>query len=60
MKLIVDVPLQATREYLDDFIPETIPNVGDVFEDKYVVKKKTIDNDVCTLELNIRKDWRWK
>lgn len=29
MKLIVEVPLQATREYLDDFIPETIPNVGD-------------------------------
>lgn len=56
MKLIVDVPLQATREYFDDFIPETIPNAGDVFDDKYIVKKKTINGDVCKLELCIRKD----
>lgn len=51
MKVVVEVPLQATREYLDDFIPETIPNVGDIYDEDYVVKKKTINGDICTLKV---------
>lgn len=51
MKVIVNVPLHATREYLDDFIEETIPNVGDMFDDMYIIKRKTIKENVCTLDL---------
>ena len=55
MKVIVNVPLRTTREYLDDFIEGTIPNVGDRFDDKHVVTEKQIDRekDVCTLDLSI-------
>lgn len=55
MKVIVNVPLRATREYLDDFIEGTIPNVDDRFDDKHVVTEKQIDRekDVCTLDLSI-------
>lgn len=39
MKLFIEFPLHPTREYSGDYNPETIPNVGDKFEDKYIVKK---------------------
>lgn len=51
MKVIVNVPFKPTREYTSDFIEETLPNVGDEFDDTYVVTKKTVDGDVCTLEV---------
>lgn len=55
MKVVVNIPLKATREYIDDFVEETIPNVGDEFDDidgrLYVVAKKVIDGNVCTLDL---------
>ena len=60
MKVIVNIPLHATREYLDDYDETGIPNVGDdvgeIYEHMYVVNKKTIDGDVCTLDL-IRKEF---
>ena len=55
MKVIVNIPLQPTREYTGNFIEETIPNVGDEFDDVYVVARKTIDGDICTLDV-IRKN----
>lgn len=55
MKVIVNIPLQPTREYTSNFIEETIPNVGDEFDDVYVVARKTIDGDICTLDV-IRKN----
>lgn len=51
MKLIVNVPLCYSREYLKDLDKNTLPNVGDDFEEKYYVRHKTIENDVCTLNL---------
>lgn len=33
----------------------TLPNVGDDFEEKYYVRHKTIENDVCTLDLGFKK-----
>ena len=60
MKVIVNIPLHATREYLDDFDETSIPNVGDDFGELYgrlyVVNEKTIDKNVCTLDL-IRKEF---
>ena len=54
MKVIVNIPLQPTREYTGNFIEETIPNVGEEFDDVYVVARKTIDGDICALDV-IRK-----
>ena len=51
MKVIVNVPLKPTMEYTDDFIEETIPNVGDEFNNIYIVKRKAISEDICTLDL---------
>lgn len=55
MKLIVNVPLCYSREYLDDFDEETLPNVGDDFEEKYYVKDKTINDNTCILDLGFKK-----
>ena len=55
MKLIINVPLSYSREYLEDLDENTLPNVGDDFEEKYYVKNKTIENDVCTLDLGFKK-----
>jgi hypothetical protein len=51
MKVVVDIPLKPTRVYEDDFDEATIPNVGDDFDDMYVVENKTIDGNICTLDL---------
>ena len=51
MKVVVNVPLKPTRVYEDDFDEATIPNVDDDFDDMYVVKNKTIDGNICTLDL---------
>lgn len=51
MTVVVNIPLKSTRVYKDDFDEETIPNVGDEFDDMYVVKEKTIDGNICTLDL---------
>lgn len=55
MKLIINVPLSYTREYLEDLDENTLPNIGDDFEEKYYVRRKTIENDVCTLDLGFKK-----
>lgn len=51
MKVIVNVPFKPTREYTSDFIEETIPNVGEEFDGVYVVTRKMIDGDICTLDV---------
>lgn len=35
MKVKVNIPLHFSREYLDDFDPDTIPKVGDYFGEIY-------------------------
>lgn len=52
MKLLVNVPLTASCEYLDDYIEETIPDVGERFDDTYVVLRKSVEGDLCTLDLS--------
>lgn len=32
MKLIVNIPLSLSREYLEDLDENTLPNIGDDFE----------------------------
>lgn len=54
MKLIINVPLSYTREYLEDLDENTLPNIGNDFEEKYYVRRKTIENDVCTLDLGFK------
>lgn len=49
MKLIVHVPLSYDREYIDNFDENTLPDVGDIYEDLFIVKKKEINGDVCEL-----------
>ena len=51
MKVVVNIPLKSTRVYKDDFDEATIPNIGDDFGDMYVVVDKTIDGNVCTLDV---------
>lgn len=51
MKVVINVPLRPTREYIDDFDEATIPNIGDELYDTYIVKSKTINGNVCTLDL---------
>lgn len=51
MKVKVNIPLRGTREYFGNYDPITIPNVGDDFGDMYVVTEKTIDGNVCTLDV---------
>jgi hypothetical protein len=55
MKVKVNIPLRGTREYFGDYDEATIPNIGDDFGDVYVVTEKTIDGDICTLDVQ-RKD----
>lgn len=57
MKLIVHVPLSADREYFDDFDENTFPNVGDDFEEIYIVKKKEIKDGICELTLDRNREW---
>lgn len=51
MKVIVNIPLQATRIYEDDFEENTIPNIGEQFDDKYIVVNKTVIDQTCILDL---------
>jgi hypothetical protein len=51
VKVKVNIPLQAAREYIDDFDDATIPNVGDSFDDLFIVAKKVINGNVCILDL---------
>lgn len=52
MKVIVNIPLYGAREYLEDFDEETIPNIGEMFDDKYVVVDKSVNRNVCVLDLS--------
>lgn len=57
MRLIVHVPLSYDREYIDDFDENTLPNVGDIYEDLFVVKKKEINENLCELTVGRTKEW---
>ena len=56
MRLIVHTP-SYDREYLDDFDENTLPNIGDIFEEIYVVKKKEINNNTCELTFDRNREW---
>lgn len=51
MKVVVNIPLYASREYVDDFDEKTIPNIDERFDGSYIVANKTIDGDICILDL---------
>lgn len=55
MKVVVNIPLRVTREYLNDFDEQTIPNVGDDFDEKYYVKDKNVNKNICILDLGFKK-----
>ena len=55
MKVVVNIPLRVTREYLNDFDEQTIPNVGDDFDEKYYVKDKNVNKNVCILDFGFKK-----
>lgn len=57
MKLIVHVPLSYDREYTEDFDENTLPNIGDIYEDLFIVDKKEINGDVCELTVNRTDKW---
>lgn len=49
MKIKVNIPLHFSREYLDDFDPDTIPKVGDYFGKIYGHEYITIVDNECIL-----------
>ena len=51
MKVLVNIPFYASREYVDDFDEKTIPDVGERFDGSYIVANKTMDGDTCILDL---------
>ena len=51
MKVLVNIPLKHSRLYEYDYDEDTIPNIGDTFDDVYVVVNKTINGDICTLDV---------
>lgn len=51
MTVIVNIPLQASRVYEDDFEENTIPSIGEQFDNNYIVVNKTIINKTCILDL---------
>ena len=57
MKVIVNIPLQATRVYDDDFEENSIPNIGEQFDANYVVVNKTIIDEKCVLDVK-RTGWK--
>lgn len=56
MKLIINMPLIYTTEYKEKYAEDSIPNVGDDFNETYYVKNKTIENGICTLDLGFRSE----
>ena len=57
MKIIVNIPLQATRVYEDDFEEDSIPNIGEQFDDNHIVVSKTIRDKTCILDVK-RHSWK--
>ena len=57
MKVIVNIPLHATRVYEDDFEENSIPNIGEQFDDNYIVVNKTIRDNTCILDVK-RNGWK--
>lgn len=55
MKVIVNIPLQATRVYEEEIEENSIPNIGDQFDDNYIVVNKTIKDKTCILD--VQKKW---
>lgn len=49
MKIKVNIPLHFSREYLDDFDPDTIQKVGDYFGKIYGHEYITIVDNECIL-----------
>lgn len=50
MRVVVNIPFHASLEFLDDIKEEELPNVGDQFDDTYIVIKKTFIDGNCILD----------
>ena len=57
MKVVVNIPLQATRVYEGDFEENSILNIGEQFDDNYMVVNKTIRDNMCFLDVK-RNSWK--
>lgn len=57
MKVVVNIPLQATRVYEDEFEENSIPNIGEQFDDNHIVVNKIIRDKTCILDVK-RNGWK--
>lgn len=51
MRLVVHVLLQPDREYIGDFEESTFPEIGEEFENYYIVNDKKFINGMCEIYL---------
>lgn len=56
MRVIINMPLVYTSEYKEECAEDSIPNIGDDFDETYYIKNKTIEDDICTLDLGFQSE----
>ena len=50
MRVVVNIPFHASLELLDDIKEEELPNIGDRFDDTYIIVRKTFIGNNCILD----------
>ena len=50
MRVVVNIPFHASLELLDDIKEEELPNIGDRFDDTYIIVRKTFIDNNCILD----------
>lgn len=54
MKVIMNMPFVYSNEFSESYFKGEIPEIGDNVDDKYYVKNKTVENDICTIDLEFK------
>lgn len=54
MKVIMNMPFVYSNEFSESYFKGEIPEIGDDVGDRYYVKDKTVENDICTIDLEFR------
>jgi hypothetical protein len=54
MKVIMNMPFVYSNEFSESYFKGEIPEIGDNVGDRYYVKDKTVENDICTIDLEFR------
>lgn len=57
MKLIIHIPMQADREYIEDFKEDVLPKVGDTLDEIYIVKDKKFLKGLCEITVSRNEEW---